>query len=97
MGHDGPPQGLWTENLVTKQPLERCPVRTLLLAPPALTAEVHRYVNTWYPAYQDGFLMQEGGLADQPARYVELVQLTQRLDRMVQARWDELRPQDGDE
>jgi hypothetical protein len=55
---------------------------------PETAAEVDRYVDSYYPAYRDGHLLVAGGLADQPARYVELVQLTGELDRAVQARFD---------
>lgn len=55
---------------------------------PELVAEIDRYVGTYYPAYRDGHLLVAGGLADQPARYVELVQLTQSMERVVQAKYD---------
>ena len=78
LGHDAPPLAFWRENLITDAALERCPVRTLLLAAeatPALSQEVDRYVETYYPAYRDGFLLRPGGVAAQPARYLELVSL----------------------
>ena len=95
LGHDGPPTGLWQENLVTKAPLERCPLRTILLASPESRAELRRYVDSYLPAYRDGFLLVHGGLADQPARYVELIQLGRRLERQVDAKYLEVRSSEG--
>lgn len=96
LGHDGPPQGLWDKNLITEAPLQFCPMRQLLLAPASVRDEIDRYVTSYYPAYQDGHLLEAGGLADQPARYVELVQLTRRYDRAVQAKYDELTEESED-
>lgn len=90
LGHDGPPTNYWRENLITDEKLTLCPRRLMLLAPPAMSAEVQRYVHSYYPAYQDGHLLVAGGLADQPARYVTLVQLTRRFDKAVQAKYEEL-------
>jgi hypothetical protein len=91
LGHDGPPVGGWWEkNLITDELLTLCPRRLMLLAPPGVVDEMLRYVNSYYPAYQDGHLLVAGGLADQPARYVSLVQLTRRYDAQVQEKFDEL-------
>jgi hypothetical protein len=90
LGHDGPPQNYWTTNLITGEALERCPLRTLQLAPRTLDAELFRYTELYYPAYQDKHLLVEGGIADQPARYLELVQLTARYERLAQAKYDSL-------
>jgi hypothetical protein len=78
----------WTENLITGEPLARCPLRTLQLAPPDVRAEVDRYVDVYYPAYDAGHLLVSGGIAAQPARYLELVQLTSRYERLVQEKYD---------
>jgi hypothetical protein len=97
LGHDGPPSPqLWTKNLITDEPLTLCPVRTMLLAPDAQLAEVNRYVDSYFPAYQDGHLLVAGGLADQPARYVELIQVTRRLDRQVQQKFDAMNTESGE-
>jgi hypothetical protein len=58
------------------------------LAPAPLMAEIDRYTESYYPAYRDGHLLVAGGLADQPARYVELVQLTRSYEHAVQAKFD---------
>lgn len=73
-----------------------CPRRQLNEAPRSMVAEVYRYVNSYYPAYEDGHLLVAGGISDQPARYIALVQLTQAYDRMVQAKYEELREKDND-
>jgi hypothetical protein len=70
-------------------------MRTLQLArvsDPALTAEVERYVDLYYPSYKDGHLLTRGGIADQPARYLELIRLIRGMEDDVEAKWDELRP-----
>jgi hypothetical protein len=76
LGHAGPPTSLYKEHLITGEPLERCPVRTIQLAEqerPALGAELERYIRTYYPAYEDGHLLVSGGIGDQPARYLALI------------------------
>jgi hypothetical protein len=78
LGHDGPPTAFWRENLITGATLERCPVRTLLDARqenPQLVAEVESYLTTLYPAYRDGHLLVAGGVADQPARYWDVINM----------------------
>ncbi|HVX39616.1 MAG TPA: hypothetical protein VHB25_08585 [Gemmatimonadaceae bacterium] len=100
LGHDGPPGQFWMENLITGEPLQRCPVRALQLAAhdrPALAAEVERYTETYYPAYEDGHLLGAGGIADQPARYLELIGLVRGVRRRAQAKWDELTKANQDE
>lgn len=97
LGHDGPPTNYWTENLITGEPLQRCPLRTLQLAPPALALEIQRHVDSYYPAYEQGLLLNDGGLAAQPARYVALVQLAAVYQRLVQLRYEALTANSGDE
>jgi hypothetical protein len=91
LGHDGPPAGLYTRNLVTNAELDRCPKRTILLAARSEVMEMRRYVDTYLPAYTDGFLLVPGGIADQPARYVELVQLGRSYQRTVEAQYVKVR------
>jgi hypothetical protein len=93
LGHDGPPTNLWTRNLLTDEPLALCPVRTLQLAREASSrhvAEVDRYVDRYYPAYEDQHLLVAGGIADQPARYVELIQLVRAIDRETEAKYHKI-------
>lgn len=91
LGHDGPPSPqLWTKNLLTDADLDRCPLRTLQLAPPDLDTELHRYTESHVPAYDAGHLLLRGGWAEQPARYTALVQLIVRTRKQVQAKYDEL-------
>ena len=73
LGHDAPPTSFWRENLITEAPLTECPLRTLLRASAAERDELDRHVTTYYPAYRDGHLLVEGGVADQPARYLAIV------------------------
>lgn len=90
LGHDGPPTNIYTSNLLTGKPLDRCPVRTLQLAREAGSAElreVDRYVDVYFPAYEDKHLLVAGGIADQPARYVELIQLVRSIDRETEAKY----------
>lgn len=76
LGHDGPPQNFWRDNLFNGAPLRRCPVRDILEArerDQQLAEEFDRYTTHYYPAYQDGHLLVAGGIADQPARYLALI------------------------
>lgn len=90
LGHNGPPQQYWQENLLSDETLARCPVRDLLEAPEHLTNEVARYVGTYYPAYRDGHLLVAGGIADQPARYLNMVRLIASLEAQAELKYDEL-------
>lgn len=98
LGHDGPPTPqLWERNLITREPLARCPLRTIQLAPPGVAAELQRYADRYVPAYEDGHLLVSGGWGEQPARYAELVQMTVQFKRQSQERYDELTQDDGAE
>jgi hypothetical protein len=101
LGHDGPPQAFWTENLITGAPLERCPLRAIQLAretDPAIAHEVDRYAATYYPLYRDGHLLVEGGIADQPARYLELLGVMRDIDHEMERKAAELlAPKTGEE
>lgn len=93
LGHDGPPTNLWTRNLLTDKPMDRCPVRLLQLAReagPRLVNEVDRYVDVYYPAYQDKHLLVAGGIAAQPSRYLELIQLVRRIDRETDTKYHQV-------
>lgn len=91
LGHDGPPTNVYTSNLLTDKRLDRCPVRSLQLADAAVVGEVDRYVDIYYPAYEDKHLLVAGGLADQPARYVDLIQLVRRIDRETESKFHEIK------
>lgn len=82
----------WRENLIDGRDLLCCPQRTLALAPVALRREVERMVHEYYPLYKAGHLLTEGGIADQPARYMDYMQAIERIQVKVQAKWEELRP-----
>lgn len=93
LGHDGPPTSPWTENLLTGEPLTECPLRTLLRAwdtAPQLAAELDRYLGTYYPLYQDGHLLEAGGVSDQPARYLDYIVAIRSTEAAVQKKRDEI-------
>lgn len=86
LGHDGPPTNYWDKNLITDVPLDRCPVRSLQLARESgtLAREVDRYTDVLYPAYKAGHLLVAGGVADQPARYLALINLVESIRQQVE-------------
>lgn len=87
LGHDGPPTQPWTRNLITDAPLTECPLRTLLRArqtQPEVMAEYDRYLTTYYPLYQDGHLLVEGGIENQPARYLDYMLAIRHMNAVVQ-------------
>jgi hypothetical protein len=57
---------------------------------PALTAELHRYTTDYYPAYEDGHLLEAGGWSDQPARYATLIRALKHWDERVSAKYVEI-------
>jgi hypothetical protein len=99
LGHDGPPTGIWSENLMTDAPLTECPLRTLLRAreeQPVLMQELDRYRDTYYPAYNDGHLLVAGGIADQPARYLDIVMALRTNEERMQRKFEETEAMNGD-
>lgn len=84
LGHDGAPVMI-RENVITGAPLARCPMRDLLEADPALSAEIGRMQYEYFPMFKLGHLLEDGGLANQPARYVDYMRHLHALDRRVQA------------
>jgi hypothetical protein len=89
LGHDGPPTQFWRKNVITDEELRRCPMRDWLEAEahePALVAEVRRHLDEYFPAYQQGLLLEAGGLANQPALYAEYMRRLARIDAAVQAK-----------
>lgn len=65
-------------------------MRSVRETPTDVRTEVHRYLDVYLPAYDDGHLLVAGGIADQPARYLELIQLIRRTRTAAQAKYDEL-------
>lgn len=90
LGHDGPPTMYWKENLIDGKPLERCPLRTILLADPSLVSEMTRHVNDYYPFYEDGHLLVAGGISDQPARSIQYMLEIRRVWSIVDLRHAEI-------
>lgn len=92
LGHDGPPTNFWRENLLTGQPLAECPLRTIIRAHedhPRLGREVDTHLR-YYSAYDRGVLLVSGGISDQPARYIELMDLIDRQKNETEAKHLEL-------
>ena len=90
LGHDGPPTMYWKKNLIDEKPLDRCPLRTILLADPSLVSEMARHVNEYFPFYEDGHLLVAGGISDQPARSLAYMSEIRRVWATVDARYAEL-------
>lgn len=92
LGHDGPPQSFWRENLLTGAPLAECPLRTMQRAQernPQLAREIDAHLR-YYGAYDRGVLLVAGGISDQPARYLELMDLIDRQKAQTEAKHLEL-------
>lgn len=90
---------MWRDNLITDAPLARCPLRSLQLAAataPELVAEMGRYLETYEPAYAEGFLLEEGGIADQSARYLDVMRLIRAFRDAAQRKFDEIQEQNGE-
>jgi hypothetical protein len=85
LGHDGPPETYWRDNLITGKPLERCPVRTLQLANPHLVSEIETHRTELWPLWEKGLLLSAGGIADQSARYMDLMREFDHTQTLVDA------------
>jgi hypothetical protein len=93
LGHDAPPTNYWMENLLTGTPLTECPLRSVLRIAerdPALAAEIARHGDEYFPAFESGHLLIEGGVSDQPARYLAFMASLKSIRARQQARYDEL-------
>lgn len=86
LGHDGPPESFWRENLLTEKPLERCPVRTLQIADPRLAGEIETFRYEIWPLWQRGLLLSAGGIEDQSARYLDMMRVFDRTQERVEAK-----------
>jgi hypothetical protein len=88
---------MWRDNLITGQPLKRCPLRDLLLAPSDATAEFNVARLELYPMFRRGFLYEAGGVADQPARYIAWMNEIDDARAAAQQKYDELTtpPEEG--
>jgi hypothetical protein len=99
LGHDGPPAGIWTKNLVTREPLTRCPLRAIQIAretDPGLSADVDRHIDVLYPAYQDGHLLVAGGIADQPAHYVGMMGIIRDIETIAVSEFRRIKNDNGE-
>jgi hypothetical protein len=57
---------------------------------PALVAEVNEHVRVYFPAFEHGALLVAGGLADQPARYLELMARIGQTKALTEAKHAEI-------
>ncbi len=97
LGHDGPPEQYWRENAITGEPLDCCPVMTLLQAPPKIVAELGRMERLYFPLFEEGHLLEAGGVADQPQRYLEYMIGIRQMRTLVQLKYDASKSTDGGE
>lgn len=96
LGHDGPPV-MYRENLITGEPLARCPLRAMQLADPAVIDEAERMRLEYYPLYTAGHLLVEGGVADQPALYLAYMREIDDLAKLTDLKAKQLDQPDGGE
>jgi hypothetical protein len=99
LGHDGPPTNFWRENLLTGNPLAECPLRTILRRHeehPRLAREVDTHLR-YYSAYDRGVLLVAGGISNQPARYVDLMDRIDQQKAATEAKHLELMRKTGDD
>lgn len=93
LGHDGPPTGWWEANLLTGAPLARCPLRDFLDAQaddPARAEEFLRMRDEYLPLYEDGHLLVDGGVSDQPARYLDWMRALRKAAVASEVRFTQL-------
>lgn len=79
--------------MLTDEPLVRCPMRTIQLASERrdpIAAEVERYAGTYYPAYKAGHRLTDGGIGDQPSRYLELIGVFREVESQIEAKLIEI-------
>lgn len=61
---------------------------------PAVYAELELYVLTYWPAYRDGHLLVAGGVADQPARYLDMINEMQAAGVAAEIKYLEITAKD---
>lgn len=85
LGHDGPPAGMWDENLVTGEPLARCPMRALLDADDVTRHEATELTYVQFPLFKHGHLFRAGAISEQPAWWIEAMTLLETMDYQKKA------------
>ena len=97
LGCDGePPTGYWRENLIDGRDLLCCPQLTRRMAPAELRREMDRMWSEYYPLYsKDGHLLVTGGIADQPARFMEYMRAIGETVKAMEAKHTEIAKGDG--
>lgn len=96
MGHNGPPTGLYRENLVTGGQLARCPRRDLLEADPSVNAEIESMRLEVYPLWSKGMLLMPGTVGEQPARDLAFMREFDAVKGLTQLKADEIRASNPD-
>lgn len=96
LGHDGPPAGMWTENLITDEPLAICPRRLLLKAPRETVREITTCETEVYPLYRKGFLLHPGSVGDQPARELAMFREFDRVADLSAAKLRQISDENGE-
>lgn len=94
LGHDGPPSGGWKENLISGEPLQLCPLRSLQLANPNVMDELESFRLEVYPGWQNGMLLRTGGLEDQPSRYLAFMREMDDVADRVELKYREILAED---
>jgi len=67
-----------------------CPLRMLQLAPKDLAQEVLRWKGVHFPMYMKGHLLIAGGIAEQPARWLEAMLFLEDLQRQQDHKLEEI-------
>lgn len=97
LGHDGPPSGLWDKNLVTGEPLGRCPRRLLLEEDGSRELrEVAHYRDEIFPLWQRNLLYFPGSVGEQPARYIAFMREFDHAKLAAQAAYDRISKEQGE-
>lgn len=60
------------------------------MAPQELREEILRWKQLYFPLYRKGNLLVEGGISEQPARWLEAMQFLEELQSRMEAKYVEL-------
>lgn len=96
LGHSAPPVAMWDENLVTGEQLAICPIRLLLDASEEDRRDAYAFTYEDFPLFKRGHLLVEGGIAAQPARWLEAMRYLDTLDRLKEVAFKRALEQDND-
>jgi len=85
---------MWDRNLITDEPLARCPIRLLLDAAPWDREAAYRLAYVEYPLFQGGHLLVAGAINDQPAVWLDAMLMLQTLTAQKKAAYARIQAQD---